>query len=192
MIIRFCLLAALAAPQAHAQTPRLVPSRDVTIDYDFVEPNGVAHPITVQITAGGVHVRVVSAELPTPLLINRATGQATVLVPFLNSFTNADIRAYDPLRTILPGAHFNRGATEKQAGWRCTHWTAQSPRGQGAACITADGVILTGEISGRRRGAGFLKATHVTYGHLPPDLFAIPPTYRFAGTIPLDAIGHVP
>jgi hypothetical protein len=161
---------AVAAP-----APRLVPDRDVTVEYRLVPPGQPEIPVRAEIAAGGLRLRATSDELPAIIIVNRATETASVLVPLLRAYANVGIGKYDPATTVLRGASFSRGGRDVVAGFACTRWQAVSAHGTASACITEGGVILAGTARSDRRGdLGSVRAVRVSYGALPPTAFAIP------------------
>ena len=185
------LVAALASlpASAVAATPLLVPTRDVVVDY-IVHPRDHADlAVQVSVQAGGTHLRITSADLPTAFLVDRPAHQATILLPFLRLYATVGIGQYDPQETVLHGARFERHGRAMVAGYGCTEWTAASARGQAAACITDDGVILRGSATDAHGRIGGVQATTVQYGPLPGGLFRRPADYHDAGSLPVDGLG---
>jgi hypothetical protein len=169
---------ALAVPYA-AQTPRLVPDRDVTVDYT-VSPDG-RPPVNVEVAvaAGGRLLHITSQDLPTTILVNRDTETASILLPLLRVYADIRIGKFDPERTILHDASFTRAGDRTINGRHCTEWHAVSHDGQAAACITPDGVILRGEASSDHKGElGRVEARRIMYGPLSAEIFQIPPHFQ--------------
>ncbi len=133
------------------------------------------------IQAGGVHLRVAGESLPISLLVDRRDGTASILLPVLKLYNTVAIGRYDPERTILRGARFERHGERHLTGLACSDWAASSPQGHASACITQDGVILAGTASDRSGELGTVRATTVVYGTLPPVLFRLPDGYHDAG-----------
>ena len=164
--------------------PRITPTQDVTVDY-IVAPKGHAPlDVQVEIEAFARHLRITSPDLPTAFLIDRTTETATIVLPLLKLFATSPIGRYDPERTTLQNARFERGPTHHRAGLACTDWHAASPHGQATACITDTGVILDAAATGDNGPLGTLHATRVRYAPLPPLLFQLPDGYKNAGTLP--------
>jgi hypothetical protein len=182
---RILLLICFATP-AMAE-PRLVPSRDVAVDYTVQPRDRQAVQVHVEIEGGGGHLRITSPELPTAFLVDRPAETATILLPMLKLFATVGIAKYDPEQSVLRGAHFDRHGVRFLDGLVCTDWTAFSAQGHASACITDDGVILTGTASDRHGLLGAVHATTVQYRALPPILFRRPDGYRNAGSIPVDS-----
>jgi hypothetical protein len=177
MAILLAALPAIAAVTAPA--PRLVPLRDVTVDYRVLIPNQPPLDVGVAIAAGGTRLRILGEDLPTSFLVDRQTETAAIVLPMLKMYTRVSIARYDPTQTVLRGAGFTRGGRGEAAGLACTHWRAHSAQGRADACITADGVILNGTMDSDRKGnVGQLRALRVTYAPLPPEIFAVPANYH--------------
>jgi hypothetical protein len=190
--MRACVILPLLFCTAAVSAPRLVPVRDVTIDY-VVHAQGVRpQSVRVSIEAGGAHLRIAAQDLPLSILVDRPAGVAHVLVPFLRAYTTLDIARYDPQRGVLRGAVFTRGGSEHLAGGRCTDWLASSPSGQASACITEGGVILKGEYANRHGAGGAVLATSVSYAPLPPWTWSLPADFHDMGPIALDKLGLAP
>jgi hypothetical protein len=159
--------------------PRLVPLRDVTVDYQVVIPNQQPLEVRVAIAAGGTRLRILGEDLPTSFLVDRQTETAAIVLPMLKTYTRVSIARYDPAQTVLRGAGFSRGGRGEVAGLPCTHWQSHSAQGHADACITADGVILAGSmVSDRKGNLGEIRALRATYAPLPPDIFAVPTNYH--------------
>ncbi len=182
-----CLLLLLAPPAARAAPP-LFPTRDVSVEYVVTPRDHRPIAVHVAIEGGGRHLRIAGEELPTAFLVDRDAGTATILLPLLKLYTVVGIGRFDPERTILRGATFQRHGERSLAGLGCTDWTAVSPQGHATACITPDGVILAGAASDRSGELGRVRATTVDYGALGPVLFRRPDGYHDAGALPLDGL----
>jgi len=183
------LLLFVCGPCLAEVRPRLAPVRDVTVDYTVQPAGREAVEVRVEIEAGGQRLRITSADLPTTLLVNRATGVAAVLLPMLRAYSELNIARYDLESGVLRGAVFSAAGRARVAGRDCTLWRARSPQGQANGCITEDGVILEGDAtSGRRGQLGSVRATRVAYGVAPGDGFEVPAGFQ-RSPIRLDAIG---
>jgi hypothetical protein len=73
---------------------------------------------------------------------------------------------------------FTRTGTDTVAGLSCTMWNVVSPRAAGSVCVTADGVMLSGEGKSHDGSVSGIQATAVTYGPQPASLFAPPPDFK--------------
>ena len=176
-------------PAAAATAPRLVPLQDVSVTYSVQPRDHAPLMVLAEIAAGGARLRITSPDLPTALLIDRPVGEATILLPLLKLYATVGIGRFDPERTVLRDARFERDGQERVAGLACTDWTASSPHGRARGCVTGDGVILFGKAADSQGGVATIKATAVRYGPLPPLLFRRPDGYRNAGSLPIDGFG---
>ena len=120
--------------------------------------------------------------------MDRPAATATILLPLLKLYTTVGIGRFDPERSILRGARFERHGERHMAGLACTDWTAVSPQGHASGCITPDGVILAGTAWDGSGELGTVRAATVSYGALPVVLFRRPDGYSNAGAIPLDGL----
>ncbi len=183
------ILAMLCAP-ALAAVPRLVPDRDVVVDYAVHPRDHADLDVQVSIEAGGAHLRITSPDLPTAFLVDRPARLATILLPMLKLYATVGIGREDPEETVLRRARFERHGRGVVAGHACTEWTAVSPDGTASACLTEDGVILRGTASDAHGTLGSVLASTVQYGALSPALFRRPEDFRNAGTLPVDGFGR--
>lgn len=188
-------LAALAAwtasaePALAAARPRLVPVRDVAVDYALRPESGPEMDVRVLIQAGGQRLRITSDTLPATLLVDRQTETASFLVPMLRAYSDLNIARYDLQGTVLRDADFTRAGRGNVAGLACTVWRARSQTGSAEACITDDGVILEGEANSDRRGKlGAVRARRVVFAPASPQDFAIPPGFQ-QSPVRLDQLG---
>jgi hypothetical protein len=182
-------LVVLSSAPALAAAPRLVPERDVTVDYTVHASEAPLQAVRVSIEAGGRRLRISAQDLPAIFLVDRPAGTATILVPLLRGYATASISRYDPEVTILRGARFTKGGAEMVAGLACTDWKAVSASGSAAACITPDGIILKGSATDRHGGTGSVVASSVAYGGLDPSTFERPEDYKFVGDLPPGLLG---
>ena len=172
-----------------AAVPRLVPLRDVTIDYQVHPGDGRPQSVRVSIEAGGSHLRIQGEEIPASIVVDRTIGLAHVMVPLLRAYTSLSVARYDPERTVLRDARFERVGQEQLSTGRCTDWVAHSQSGTASACITDGGVILKGEVTNRHGRVGTVLATAVEYASLPPWTWAIPTDWHDLGPLPLEKLG---
>ena len=185
------LLLLVCSPCLAEVHPRLVPAHDVIVDYTVQPAGGPVVDVRVEIEAGGQHLRITSAELPTTLLVDRSTEIATFLLPMLRAYSDMNIARYDPEQGVLRGASFAETGRSRVAGHECTLWRARSAQGQADGCITPDGVIVQAEARSFRKGElGSVRATRVAYGAPPPDAFEIPAGFQ-RSPIGLDALGPI-
>jgi hypothetical protein len=187
-----CLTLCLLAPPCFASigvaAPLLAPQRDVTIDYAVQPRDHQPLDMRVSVQAGGRVLRITSEDLPTAFLVDRPAHRATILLPVLKLYATIGIGPLDPQEGVLKHARFERHGMERLAGLVCTDWTAVSPSGRAEGCITSDGVILRGSYADQHGKLGSVRAQHVLFGPLPPEVFERPAGYRDAGTLPVDGL----
>jgi hypothetical protein len=169
---------ALIATGAHAAVqdrPRVLPDRDVTVQYRVTssEP-GVPQNVTVHMTGDG-HVRI---ETPDRGYLLYASGEqkARWVMPQGGLFIELPVGA-SFAGPFAPDAdaRFTRKGQATVAGMACTQWQVSVPRGGGTACVTDDGVILRGEGGDGRGHTGSIVAVEVAYAQQPAALFVPPP-----------------
>ena len=188
-LVGACLLLGWCYSAVAAPVPRLVPDRDVMVQYQ-VSPEGHAPvDVTVSIAAGGRLLRVISPDLPTTIVVRRDTETASIMLPLLRMYAELPVGRYDPERTVLRGATYTSVGEARVAGLGCMQWRAVSAEGEARACITDHGVILRGEARSARRGAlGAIVARRVVFGVLPAETFEVPADYQ-KSPIAIDAQG---
>lgn len=170
------MLPAIAATLPPA--PVLVPTRDVTVDYTVQPPDRPVLDVQVAVAARGRRLHITGENLPTSFLVDRDSETAAILLPVLRTYTRVNIARYDLGRTVLRGASFVQAGRDQVAGLTCTLWRARSADGTAQACVTDDGVILSGEAYSNRKGAlGAIRAQRVHYGTLPAAMFDVPPDF---------------
>ena len=173
------LLSVLAFPALAAPAPRLVPERDVTVAY-AVTP-GDQSPIDVQaeIAAGTAKARITGEGVPGTMLIDLGAHSGTLLIPPLRAYHRFNI-GHSPFPP--QDARFTAHGQDKIAGLACTRYDVTLHRGGGTVCLTDDGVILSAQGEDQDGHRGALRATHVAYGAIPPEHFAVPAGYRDIGS----------
>ena len=185
------ILACLVVTPACAAVPRLVPTRDVTVTYNVRPRDRAPLDVRVSIEAGGGRLRITAENLPTAFLVDRRTHMATILLPMLKMFTTVPMGDKDDPERILQGARFERQGHEVVAGRSCVDWTADSDTGHASACITDDGVILSGRAENHHGEIGSVLASTVQYARLPPALFDRPAGFSDAGPLPLGKLSKL-
>ena len=189
--MRCIILACLVAMPAGAAVPRIVPTRDVTVTYSVRPRDHAPLDVRVSIEAGGGRLRITAENLPTAFLVDRRAHVATILLPMLKMFTTVPMGDKDDPERILQGARFERLGHEMVAGRSCTDWTAESDTGRASACITEDGVILSGRAENHKGEIGSVLASTVQYARLPPALFDRPAGFSDAGPLPIGKLSRL-
>lgn len=167
--------AALAEDQ-----PPLVPTRDVAVTYHVQDPQGAARVVHMYFDAAGQRVHIDLTGRPGFLVIDHKSGQVTVV----NSEAQSYMQMHAPpamgnLMFRTPDLRFTRKGTDNVAGHACTVWSLAGGQTEGGdACITADGVVLSGHPEGASSPDTGIKAVSVSYGPQPASLFAPPAGYQ--------------
>lgn len=174
------VLAASAAPAWAEDQPPLVPTRDAAVTYQVRGQNGQDRTVHMFFDAREQRVHIDLTGRPGFLVIDHKTKQVTVV----NSAAKAYVEMPAPpemgnLMFRSPDLQFTRKGTDKIAGIPCTVWTLAPGKGEGGvACITNDGIVLSGHPASATSDQGGIKAVSVTYGAQPASLFAPPPGYQ--------------
>ena len=177
------LWAPLCACTAAAQErPPVPPARDVAVTYRVsgaaarAVPGGVPGALRLSWNAGARSLRVEAEGRSQLVLVDLRARSATVLDEGTRTALVLPMRERDLQALTLDGARLTRRGRDSVAGHACTLYDAQSPRGRGTICLTADGVPLRGDGEVNGRPGGFA-ATAVAYGPQPAALFRAPPGY---------------
>jgi hypothetical protein len=171
----------LAALPARAQDrPAFLPTRDVDVTYRVTGGPNTGVELRLAWLASERKLRV---EPPGPAwgILNLASQKLTMVHPGTKSLLELPAGAL-PGGLALPSqpspdAKFTRLGDRRVAGLPCTLWRVEDPRGQGEACLTADGVMLRS--SGRGGGQqGALEAERVSFARQDPARFRPPSDFR--------------
>ncbi|HTU56092.1 MAG TPA: hypothetical protein VMF62_19165 [Acetobacteraceae bacterium] len=175
-----------ASARADDQPP-LVPTRDVAVTYHVQDPQGASRIVHMYFDAADQRVHIDMSSQPGFLVIDHKSGEVTMV----NSATHSYIQVPAPpamgnLMFRTPDLHLVRQGTQTVAGFPCTVWEmSQSGHSGGDACITTDGVVLSGRPANAPSPDTGIQATAVSYGPQPADLFAAPAGYqRIQPTMP--------
>lgn len=171
------LLAAAAAAPAMAQPaptrPTLLPTRDVAVTYRLEGSDKVRGDIDASWSASQRLLRVDNDSAPGWVLVEERTRRASMvmqqgLVMRLPDSPEIAMLMEDPASQ----GQVTRLGPRTVAGLRCTDWRLDRRDGKGGtACLTADGVLLRLQQSGRRE---VLQATRVAYAPQDPARFRLP------------------
>jgi len=178
-----CLGVMIGLPAAHAQQadhPRLMPTRDVTVDY-AVTHEGAPQPQTVRVYFGGegARLRVDGPNSVGATILDRTDQQVTVVLNRQRVYTQFNPREglRNPFLLDL-SMQFTRKGASSQAGQACTEWAIVARQGNATACVTEDGVILREDGVDADGMRGHLEATTVTYAPIASTMFAPPAGYQ--------------
>jgi hypothetical protein len=171
------LIAAAVAVPAMAQPapsrPTLLPTRDVAVTYRLEGSDRVRGDINAAWSANQRMLRVDNESAPGWVLVDERTRRASMVMQ-----QGLVMRLPDSPEIAMlmqdPGSQgrVTRGGPRTVAGLRCTDWRLDRNDGKGGtACLTADGVLLRMQQTGRRE---VLQATRVAYGPQDPARFRLP------------------
>ena len=159
--------------------PPFMPTRDVSVTYD-VQPEGVptAQRIGVLFSGGGRLMRVNGPDGQGATILDRDKRLMTVIINGAKVYMQAPEREelrspflLDASMTFVPVGH------GRVAGLDCMRWSITAASGKAAACVTADGVVLSQEGVDSQGVRGHLTAQSVVYGPIPATLFQPPADY---------------
>lgn len=186
--------AAATAPQM--DHPRLMPSRDATIDYVFQPrpPAGGAPTPALPIKARHVQVLfsgdgglmrinyMLGMEGPESrgaVILNRAAQEVLIILNDRKVYTRLVQQevARSPFLLDMSMSFARKGKAEV-IGQPCTVWTVQSAQGNGSACVTDDGFILEQDGVDVDGLNGHLKAMKISYDAVPATAFQPPAGFQ--------------
>ena len=169
---------AWAMPVAAQTRPAYLPTRDVAVTY-HIDSSMKNAPSEAQArySAGGQMLRVESAQ--GVMLLDLKAEKTTMLMPQQQLIIDLP-RGAGPVHAFMvdDSAKFTRTGSATVAGLRCTIWNIATPRGNGVACLTDDGVMLRGESHNAQGQGGVVEAVAVAYGAQAATEFVPPPGYR--------------
>jgi hypothetical protein len=171
----------LGAASARAEDqPPLVPTRDVAVTYHVQDPQGAMRVVHMDFDAADQRVHIDMTDRPGFMVIDHKAGQVTLVNPTSKNYMQVPAPpAMGNLMFRSPDLHFTRKSTSKVAGISCTVWVLAAGNGAGGdACITADGVVLSGRPANSTDPATGIEAVSVVYGPQPASLFAPPAGFQ--------------
>ena len=188
MITLLTVMALLATP-AHAETPRVLPTHDVSVTYEVSGAAADAIPSLIQNQAGppgavrltwdaaGQRLRAEAEGRAQVAVVELTAHRTTVLDNMLHAALFLPMRDTDVQALTMANARFTRRGRATVAGEACTEWAVQAGREAGTLCLTDDGVPLRGEgdVKGRH---GAFTAIRLDRRPSDPALFTVPPGYN--------------
>lgn len=174
------LLAAMlglgALPAQAQDRPPLFPTRDVAITYRVTDPQAQGAQMTMSWLAASQTMRM---DMPGAgwMIADHRNQRAFMVVEAGRMVMELPMAQAMQQSGPSPNATYRRTGNDTVAGIGCSVWSYQDGGNQGSACITADGVMLRAEGSGRGQSGGMV-ATQVTYGTQNPARFQRPAGYQ--------------
>ena len=171
-----CLLATavlaslLVGSVARAESPQLLPTRDVDITYDVTLPSQPRVRERVRWLAAEKLERVDGPHKSTTIF-NRRTREIIHLSLADRTFRQLDMprKPEEP----APEATLKRGNESVVAGLHCVSWSWTEDVETRTVCMTEDGVLLRFLIDGKTVS----EARSVSYRNQPAELFQVPLGY---------------
>ncbi|HUC18490.1 MAG TPA: hypothetical protein VMA37_12485 [Acetobacteraceae bacterium] len=181
-----------AMPARADDQPPLGPTRDVAVTYHVQDPQGATRIVHMYFDAADQRVHIDMSSQPGFLVIDHKAGEVTMV----NSATHSYVQVPAPpamgnLMFRAPDLRLVRQGTRTVAGISCTVWEMSQGGNQGGdACITGDGVVLSGRPANAPSPDTGIEAVSVAYGPQPATLFAAPSGYqRIQPTLPPPGVG---
>lgn len=179
-ISRIALLAAvMSAPGAVAfaqDHPAFLPTRDVAVTYQLSNGQQGAQTTHLYYSAAGKQLRIDTPGNAGYVVMDQGSGQRTMVMNDRRQYVSVPLEPGAAEGFVLNSSMtYTRKGPDSVAGVPCTDWTVSSPAADGTACVTEDGVLLSGTGHSRNGGGDTsLVATSVQYGPQPGSLF-LPP-----------------
>ncbi len=169
------VLLAAATPSLAEAPPRITPTRDVQVIYRF---NGTNLPVTYNYRTATQQSRV-----EVPLLgwgvFEHQRSKLTQVSNLQRTVREETLAPAMRARIQPQNMQFQRQGQRSIAGYTCTDWLVRGNDGDdGEACLTQDGVLLSGHLmlpDGRRYS---VEAQSVSYTQQIASLFRTPSDYR--------------
>jgi hypothetical protein len=169
------LAGALLSGPALAQTaaPTLLPTRDVAVTFQVQNSDRIRGDIQAAWLSSQRLLRLDNESAPGWVLVEERTRRASMVMPqgFVMRLPDSPEVAM-LMDNPSSAGRITRLGRRTIAGLGCTDWQLQRNDGKsGVACLTADGVLLRLQQTGRRE---VLEATRVSYGPQDPSRFRLP------------------
>jgi hypothetical protein len=176
------LAVGLTAAGAQAQAPEhpvFLPTRGVAVTYAL--SSGAGGPS--QTTHRYYSAQANKLRIDTPgdagyTVLDRGAGQQLLVMNDQHSYAVVPLDP-DVAEGFILNSHmqYQREGRRSVAGQSCTAWKVVSQQANGQACVTADGVLLSGSGGSGQGPSTSLTATSVAYGPQSPSLFEAPPGF---------------
>jgi hypothetical protein len=164
------LASLLVGPVARAESPQLLPTRDVDITYDVTLPSQSRVRERMRWLAAEQLERVDGPHRSTTIF-NRRTREIIHLSSANRTFRQLDMprRPEEPAPEVI----LKRGNESVVTGLHCVNWSWTEDVETRTVCMTEDGVLLRFLIDGKTVS----EARSVSYRSQPAELFQVPPGY---------------
>ncbi|HVY14478.1 MAG TPA: DUF4412 domain-containing protein [Rhodopila sp.] len=182
-LIKIAVALLIACPVAALAQPLIQPTRDVVVTYRIsgqgMVPPGQPSVETIRIgfAAHAQRTYVEPVGQPYRMIADRASGHMTMIMLQQHMYMEMPYDQSKVMNFSTENAKFQRKGMKTIAGLSCTEYDVQSPRHNGTACLTDDGVLLQAEGQDANHD-GSMEATVVSYGPIPDNAFAPPPDFQ--------------
>jgi hypothetical protein len=176
MVVACLFLGQMAAAQERTaqnqpERPRFMPTRDVDIVYDVTRAQQPKIRERVRWLAAR-HLERVDGHDKSTTIIDRDTGEVTLLIPANRTFRKLEGSPRQPLEPG-PDTKLRRGNDAVVAGQGCVDWSWTEDAEVYTACTSADGVLLRLVVDGQT----VRQARSLRYKPQGEELFVVPPNY---------------
>jgi hypothetical protein len=177
----FVLLATWSGRALAEDKPLYVPLRDVNVTYRLIggQPASPAKEAHLYYSAALNKLRLDEPSQKGYAVIDRGAQQMFVVMAQEHSFVQMP---FDPAMArgfiLNDDMSFSHAGSDTVAGLPCTKWNVVSTRASGTVCVTADGVMLSGQGKAHDGAISGIEATAVSYAAQPASLFAPPPDFK--------------
>lgn len=177
--IAAALLAALPFAAQAQDRPQIYPTRDVAVTYQVTGRSQIqSGEMTLMWSAAQRLLRMNMPQGLGYMVADQRAQRGFMVIEQMRAIMDVPADRVAGFQKQFESARFTRGGVDRVAGQNCTVWRYQSARGQGEACITADGVMLRTEGNAEGAGEGRMEATRVVYAPQDAALFSRPQGYQ--------------
>lgn len=168
--------AAVPAGARAADRPPAMPSRDASVVYRVEPAGGPAQSVHVAFGRGGEMLRVDGPGGQGDTVLDRRTGELTVVMNAQRAFMVVPSRGpvHDPFLLGDDMTYARTGTHQTIAGETCDDWRVGTPKGPGTACVTPDGLLLAASGPDSAGVSGRITAESVSRAPVPPSAFQPP------------------
>ena len=169
------------APAARAQEhPMFLPDRDVAVTYQLSSGSAGGQTTHLYFSSSANALRIDTPNNAGFTVLDRTAGRRVMVMNDQSAYAAVPLDPGTDTGFVLNSSMtYRRQGPGSVADIACTRWSVTSPQVTGEACVTEDGVLLSG--SGRQLGGGAdtsLTATSVDYAPQPASLFQPPAGFR--------------
>ncbi|MGH7050820.1 MAG: hypothetical protein ACREE5_09270 [Acetobacteraceae bacterium] len=162
---------------AAATAPRLLPDRDVKVEYTVTAPGRAPQAYDLSFSAESKRLRIDDPARGLWFLVDLRDASAVIVVPQMHVVVSEpDLSNLAVILHRAETARFTPLGEATIAGLRCTRYLVSSQQVSGKACLTRGGIAL--EVSGEdSRGSAEAIADQVVEAPVPPESLVPPPGF---------------